>query len=264
MATTITESTTPSAPDSPPPRRRRMDPIRKTALIAGTAYLITFVAVFTLGLYGPVHEAGYITSSGSDTGVIIGGILEVIVALAGIATAIVLFPVVKRQNESLAMGFVSTRLLEAATIFVGVASLLALVTLRQDGAGADAAVTGNAFVAVYDLTFLLGQGIMPAMNAFMLGTLLYQSRLVPRILPTLGLIGAPLLLFSLTGVLFDAWDRTSTIAAVFVLPIAIWEFSLGVYLVVKGFRPEAVDRLARRPDPIWGEYEPAGEAAVTG
>ena len=112
-------------------------------------------------------------------------------ALAGIGTAVALFPVLKRQNEGVALGFVGSRVLEAGTIFAGVACLLTVVTLRQAGAGADALVTGHALVAMYDRMFLLGQSFMPAVNALLLGSLLYQSRLVPRVLPLIGLIGAP-------------------------------------------------------------------------
>lgn len=264
MATATAAPTAPTIPATPAPREPRTDPIRRTSLIAGVLYLITFVSIPTLALYGAVHEADFIVGAGSNTAVVVGGILELIVALAGIGTAVVLFPVLKRQHEGLAMGFVGSRILEAATIFVGIASLLTIVTLRQDGAAADATVTGDALVAMYDRTFLLGQSILPAVNALLLGSLLYQSRLVPRALPTLGLIGAPLLLIAQSGVLFDLWGRTSPVTAIFVLPIAIWEFSLGVYLVSKGFRPSAVDRLARRPDPQWSAYEPGkpGETAI--
>ena len=125
-----------------------------------------------------------------------------IVALAGIGTAVALYPVVKRQNEGVALGFVGARTLEAATIFAGVVSLLAVVTLRQAGAGAGALVTGQALVGLYDWTFLLGQSLMPAVNALLLGSLLYQSRLVPRVLPLLGFIGAPLLVASTIATLF--------------------------------------------------------------
>jgi hypothetical protein len=148
--------------------------------------------------------------------------------------------VVKRQNEAVALGFVSARVLEAATIFVGVASLLAVVTLRQAGAGADALVTGRALVALYDRMFLLGQSLIPALNALLLGSLLYQSRLVPRVLPVLGFIGAPLLVASDLAVLFGVVERVSALPAIATLPIALWEFSLGVYLTVKGFRPSPI------------------------
>jgi hypothetical protein len=162
------------------------------------------------------------------------------VALAGIGTAVVLYPVVKRQNEAVALGFVSARVLEAATIFVGVASLLTVVTLRQAGAGADGLVAGQALVAFYDRVFLLGQSFIPALNALLLGSLLYQSRLVPRVLPLLGFIGAPLLVASDVAVLFGLVERVSALPAIATLPIALWEFSLGVYLVVKGFRPSPI------------------------
>src|SRR2546428_6212603 len=156
-----------------------MSPLRKTALVAGVFYLLTFVSIPTLFLYGPVRGANYIIGPGPDTSAIIGGILEIIVALAGIGTAVTLFPVVKRQNEGVALGFVGSRVLEAATIFAGVACLLSVVTLRQAGAGAEALVIGHALVAMYDRMFLIGQSFIPAVKALLLGSLLYPSRLVP-------------------------------------------------------------------------------------
>jgi hypothetical protein len=221
-------------------KRAPVNSLRKTALVAGVFYLLTFVSIPTLTLYGPVHDPNYIVGPGSNTAVLVGGVLEVIVALAGIGTAVVLHPVVKRQNEAVALGFVSARVLEAATIFVGVASLLAVVTLRQAGAGPDALVTGQALVALYDRMFLLGQSFIPALNALLLGSLLYRSRLVPRVLPVVGFVGAALLLASDVAVLFGLWDRVSALSAIAALPIALWEFSLGVYLVVKGFKPSPI------------------------
>ena len=217
-----------------------MSPLRKTALVAGVFYLLTFVSIPTLVLYGPVKGANYILGPGPDTAVIIGGVLEIIVALAGIGTAVTLCPVVKRQNEGVALGFVGSRVLEAATIFAGVASLLSVVTLRQAGAGAAGLVSSQTLVALYNRTFLIGQSFMPAVNALLLGSLLYQSRLVPRVLPLLGFIGAALLVASDIGVLFNLWGQTSAVAGLAALPIALWEFSLGVWLVVKGFKPSPI------------------------
>jgi Domain of unknown function (DUF4386) len=173
-----------------------MDSQRKTALVAGVFYLITFISIPTLALYGPVkNHRDWILSSGGHTAVLAGGFLEVIVALAGIGTAVTLCPVLKRQNDGVALGFVAARVLEATMIFTGAVSLLSLVTLQQAGAtGANAAAlvtTGASHVAVYNWTFLLGQSLMPGINALLLGSLLYRSRLVPRIIPVLGLIGAP-------------------------------------------------------------------------
>jgi len=224
------------------------DSARRTALVAGTFYLITFAAsIPALLLLSPVLDnADYIVSSGSDTRVLWGCFLDVVNALACIGTAVALFPVLKRQNEATALGFVTSRVLEAAVILIGVVSLLAVVTLRQGNAGAtgaDAATlvtVGASLVAVRDWTFLLGPGLMPALNALLLGSLLYRSRLVPRIIPAMGLLGAPLLLAAATATLFGYIDQVSAWSAVATLPVAAWELSLGVWLVVKGFRPSPI------------------------
>lgn len=212
---------------------------RKTALAAGILYLITFVSIPTVALYAPVRDLNYIVGSGPDNPVIFGGILEIIVALAGIGTAVALYSVVKRQNEAFALGFVGSRTLEAATIFAGVVSLMTMVTIRQSGAGAEGLFTGRALLAMYDW-FHLGQTIMPAVNAVLLGSLLYQSRLVPRILPLLGFIGAPLLVANAILIMFGISGTPLTLTTLGVIPIAVWEFSLGVWLVVKGFYPTAI------------------------
>jgi hypothetical protein len=212
--------------------------LRKIALAAGVLYLLTFVSIPTAFLYAPISNPNYIVSPGSDTGVILGAVLEIIVALAGIGTAVALYPVVKRQNESLALGFVASRGLEACTIFADVVCLLALVTLRRAGAGADALVTGKALVALYTW-FKLGQNLMPAVNDLLLGYLLYKSRLVPRVLPLLGFIGAPLLLANTVVTMFGITGPIFVLTGIGFLPVAIFEFSLGVWLTVKGFNPTA-------------------------
>lgn len=212
---------------------------RKLSLAGGILYLITFVSIPTVTLYAAVRDANYMIGSGSDNAVILGGILELIVALAGIGTAVALYPIVKRQNESLALGFAASRTLEASTIFAGVVSLMTMVTLRQTGAGAEGLITGRALLAMYDW-FHLGQTLMPAANAALLGTLLYQSRLVPRILPLLGFIGAPLLVANVIVVMFGITGPLLTLTTLGVIPIAVWEFSLGVWLTIKGFYPTAL------------------------
>ncbi|WP_221934744.1 DUF4386 domain-containing protein [Georgenia yuyongxinii] len=231
---------TTTAPTTAIPRRAPMDPLRKTSLAAGVLYVLTFVSIPTLALYGAVKSPGYLTGPGPDTSALLGGALETVVALAGIGTAVVLYPVVKRQNQSVALAFVGTRVLEAATIFAGIASLLTIVTLRQAGAGAEASGVAQALVAQYDWLFRLGQSTIPAANALLLGSLLYRSGLVPRILPLIGLIGAPILVLSNVAVVLGLWGQVSATAAIAALPIAAWEFSLGVYLIVKGFRPSPI------------------------
>ena len=123
---------------------------------------------------------------------------------------------------------------------VGVACLLTVVTLRQAGVGPEGLVTGHALVGLYDQLFLLSQSTIPAFNALMLAPLLYWSRLVPRVLPTVGMIAAPLLLTGTAAVLFGVIERGSPLQLVLGIPIALWEFSLGVYLVVKGFKPSPI------------------------
>jgi hypothetical protein len=146
----------------------------------------------------------------------------------------------KAFGERRALGFVGVRVLEAAGIFAGIASVLTMVALRRAGVGEAGLVTGQALTGLYDSVFLISQGLIPAVNAVLLGTLLLRSRLVPRVLPVVGLTGAVLLVVSDIGVLFDAWGRQSAVAASAALPIALWEFSLGVYLLVKGFRAQPV------------------------
>jgi hypothetical protein len=247
--TTTTRTT--SAPTHAP-----MSSLRKTALVAGALYVLTFVSIPTVALYGAVKTPGYVAGPGPDTPALIGGALEVIVALACIGTAVALYPVIKRQNEGVALAFVGARVLEAATIFAGIASLMTIVTLRQAGAGAEASGIAQALVAQYDWLFRLGQSTIPAVNALLLGSLLYRSGLVPRVLPVLGMVGAPLLIASNVGTVLGLWGPVSVLTAIAVLPIALWELSLGVYLIVKGFRPSPITAglLAGRTSPA----SPAG------
>lgn len=228
-----------------PSSQRKMSSQRKISLAAGLLYLLTFVSIPTLTtLYVQVKGANYITGAGPDTAVIIGGILEIIVALAGIGTAIVLFPVLKKQSEGLALGLVASRVLEASTIFVGVAFLLSIVTLRQVGAGAEALVTGHALATLYDRIFLLGQSFMPAVNDLLLGYLLYKSGLVPRALSLIGLVGGPILVVGYLAILFGLIGQHAPLAGLFALPVALFEFSLGIWLTFKGFNPSAITSLS--------------------
>ena len=243
-----------------------MDRLRKTAMLAGGLYLVTFAASIPARFFflDPVlSDSGYIVGSGADTRVLVGGLLDMVNALACIATAVVLFKVVKRQSQTLALGFVASRLLEAAIISIGVVSLFAVVTLRQDlagTAGADEASlvpVGAALVAVYEWTFLFGPNVLAAVNALLLGTLMYRSGLVPRAIPLMGLIGAPLLLASVLGVVFGTHDLAAGQHVIAAAPIALWELSLGVYLVVKGFKSSPITARAVPPTPRNLEMSPA-------
>lgn len=212
---------------------------RKYSMAAGVFYILTFVSIPTLSLYMSVHSPNYILGPGPDTPVFIGGLLELIVALTGIGTAVALYPVLKRQNQGLALGLVACRTLEASTIFAGVAFLLSVVTLRQTGAGPNALPTSLALVTLYDRIFLVGQSFMPAITDFLLGLLLYQSRLVPRALSLIGIVGAFLLVFGDIAVVSGLIEQRSPSTLLAAVPVAVFEFSLGILLVVKGFNSSA-------------------------
>lgn len=227
--------------------RTPMDSDRKTALVAGALYIITFVgSIPALALYHDIlKDPNYILGHASDAGVRVSALLEIICALSGIGTAVVLHRVVRRYSQTRALGFIASRVWEAAMICVGVMSVLAIVTLHHDATGASAATASSlvgparALVALHDWTFLVGPGLAPAISAMCLASVLYRTRLVPRIIPTLGLIGAPMLVVSSVATLFGVFDQVSSAAFVLALPIATWEFSLGVWMVVKGFKPSA-------------------------
>ncbi|MBL7864791.1 MAG: DUF4386 domain-containing protein [Cyclobacteriaceae bacterium] len=215
----------------------RMSPLRKTALVAGVIYLLTFISIPTLTLYIPIHDPAYILGSGSDSGIIIGTILEIIVALGGIGTAVVLYPVLRKQNESAAMGLVGARILEASTIFVGIAFLLAAVKLKQSGAGPDAVVTANTMAILYDRIFLIGQSFIPAVDDLLLGFLLLRLGVIPKTLAWIGIVGGFLLPVSDVLILFNFLEQRAPESMVFAIPVAVFEFSLGLYLIFNGFRP---------------------------
>lgn len=231
-----------------------MDTTRKAALAAGLFYFATFIfSLPALGLYGGVlDDPTWVLAAGPDGEVLWGGVLEILTALTGIGTAVAVYPVIRRFGPGRALGFVASRTLEAAMIFTGVAAVLAVYTLRQSGGDPVAlTTTAGGLVAIKDWTFLLGPGIAAVINAGCFATVLYQSRLVPRWIPTLGLIGAPLLAISLITTLFGGWEQASPPAFVLVIPIAVWELSVGAYMTFKGFRsaPDA-ERQSTGDDPM--------------
>jgi hypothetical protein len=224
---------------------------RRLAFAAGVFYLLTFVfSIPAYFLYEPVlTDPRYIVGSGgADTRIIGGALLELLTALAGIGTAVAVYPVIRRQSEALSLGFVTTRMYEAAVMVIGVIALLAVVSLRPTGASADTddgsmIAVGQMLVAVRDHTARLGPGLAPALNALCFGYVLYRSRLVPRIIPALGLIGAPLLLVSVTARIFGLIGDQSEIAALLLPPIFFWELSVGVWMTFKGFNSSALTAL---------------------
>jgi Domain of unknown function (DUF4386) len=224
-----------------------VDSARRTAFITGLLFIITFITSIpaALILYTDVLDnvSKYIGASGNDTAVPLGAFLEMLLIIANIGTALWLFPILKRQHEPLALGYVAARIVECTFIAIGLVSLLAVVTLRQDVTGSAGSLTaaGESLVAIHDWTFLLGPGwVVGVGNGLILGYLMYRSGLVPRGMAILGLIAGPVLLIGGTAALFDVIDKDSALKALAALPEAAWELSLGIYLMAKGFKPSPI------------------------
>jgi hypothetical protein len=221
------------------------------ARVFGVLYLITFIASIPAFFifYAPVlNDPRYIVGAGADTSVAFGAFLEMIVIIANIGTAVVLYPILKRQNEILILGYVTARIIESTFIAVGLLSLLTIVTLRQEAtAGADAAsllTAGKSLVALHDWTFLLGPGFMVGVgNGLILGYLMYTSALVPRGFAVLGLVAGPVLCASGLGVLFGVIEAGGVVQSIATIPEFLWELSLGIWPIVRGFNPSAIARL---------------------
>jgi hypothetical protein len=220
------------------------------ARVFGILYLITFItAISAYFFYVPVlDDPRYILGGGADNSVAFGAFLELILIIANIGTAVVLYPILKRQNEILILGYVTARVMECVFIAVGILSLLTVVALRQGAAaGADAAsllTAGESLVALHEWTRLLGPGFMVGVgNGLILGYLMYRSGLVPRGMAVLGLIGGPLIIASGVGVLLGVIEEGGVVQGIATIPEFFWELLLGVWPIVRGFDPSAIARL---------------------
>ena len=230
---------------------------RRTAAGAGVLFVITFVgAIAGVLLYGPIlTDPGYITGSGEDARVRWGALFELITIVANIGTAVVLFPIVRRQNEAVALGYVAARVIECTFMAIGIVCLLAVVSLRIDPPTSDAGsltAVGASLVAVRDWTFLLGPGLLGAGlgNGILLGYLMYASGLVPRRMAILGLVGGPLVCLSGIAVLLGVIDQGGTWQGLATIPEILWEASLGLWLISKGFDPSRPADLESRTDTL--------------
>jgi hypothetical protein len=218
-----------------------MNEDQRAARIFGVLFIITFItSIIGLALYQPVLDdpAGYIAGGGKDNEIYLGAFLELFLIISNVGTAVVLYPIARRQNETLAMGFVAARIIESVFIAAGIIFVLGLVSLRHDSP--DASDLAVSLAALKDWTFLFGPGfIVPWGNGLILGYLMYKSGLVPRRMAWLGLIGGPLLLISSIGTLFQWWDAGTTIPAILVIPEFIWEAFIGIYCAGWGFRKDS-------------------------
>ncbi|HEY5197798.1 MAG TPA: DUF4386 domain-containing protein [Solirubrobacteraceae bacterium] len=212
-----------------------MQPLRKTALLAGVFFLATEVtSIAGLALYGPVlHHPDYIVSAtGQDSRVLLGAFFEVLLVIAMIGTAAMLFPVVRRQNERIARAYRAVRYFEAAVIVVGILSIVSIVALRQNASLA----TGKSLLWLHDATFLLGPGFAIGLNSGLLAYLMYKSQLIPRAIAVLGMVGGSVIFASSFAVLTGLYEQTSTVGTAMALPVFAWEVSFAIWMIAKGFK----------------------------
>ena len=240
-----------------------MTSFRKTALVGGILYLVTFVgSIASAILVGPaLNDPNYILGAGADQQIGLGGILELVNVFGLIGCGIAFFSVVRRVHEGLAVGYLATRLFEGAIITISVVGLLSIMTLHQQvAAGADGEAlvpVAAALVAVRNWAIVIGSNMAP-FNALMLGTALYRARLVPRWMPALGLVGAPLLISFVIGNILGIAQTGTLFHAVAVLPFFIWELVLGLWLTFKGFNDDSPIAVAER-----ARQAPAAALAAT-
>lgn len=212
---------------------------RFRAKMAATMYFISWVgSIAGLIFYGPVlKNSNYLSGGASDKQIILGAMLEVICGFANIGCAVVLYPIVKRANESLALAYVALRTLESAVILVGVLPMLAIVSLRQmTGSSAGLNDLGTTMVALHNWSFILGPNIVCGVNTFVLAYALFKSGLVAKFIPVLGLVGGTLTFISGSLQLFGGLAQNSAGTAALSIPVFAWEISLASFLFFKGFR----------------------------
>jgi hypothetical protein len=225
---------------------------RNTALATGVLFILTFItSIGGVLAYGPIlSDPNFITGAGPDTRVFLGAFLELLLIITNIGCALVLFPLLKRQNEVFALGYVAARLVECTFILVGLLSVLAIVTLRTKAAGADAGslvTVGRSLLAIHDWTFLLGPGFADGIGTgAILGWLMYRSGLVGRRMALFGVIGGPLLAASGAAVLLGLIPQGGAVQGIATIPEIIWEAFLGLYLTFKGFKPAPILALESR------------------
>jgi hypothetical protein len=219
----------------------------------GVLFILTFItSIGAVLAYGPIlSDANYITGSGEDSRVLVGAFLDLALIVTNIGCAVVLFPLLKRQNEALALAYVAERIVEGTFILIGLLSLLAIVTLRQNASGAAPATLvaiGKTLLGIRNWTFLLGPSFADGIGTgAILGYLMYRSGLVGRRMALFGLIGGPLLVVAAVAVLLGVIGDGSPARSLLTVPEIIWEAFLGLYLTFKGFKASAVSALYSRP-----------------
>ncbi|MGN6102256.1 MAG: DUF4386 domain-containing protein [Devosia sp.] len=221
--------------------------------LTGLFFLLTYATSIppVLTLYVPaLSDPTFVLGGSPDVGLTWGAILEMFLILFNVASAVAIYPVLKRRFPVLSLAFVGARLTESMFIGMGIVAILALGTLRAQAGDADPAaltVVGQALVALHDWTFRMGPGVVVGFgNGIILGYMMWKTRLMPRFLSILGLVGGPALLAGSAGVMLGYFDFGSTIHSLSVAPEFLWELLLGIWLLARGFAPAALDQLDAR------------------
>jgi hypothetical protein len=216
---------------------------QKRARWFGVLYLLTFItSIPALALYEPAlrHPVAFVAGSGNVNNIYFGALLELLLILANIGTAVVIVPIMRRRFEDLAIGYVTARIVESTFILVGILAMLAIATLQQETAGAAEATVAYTLAAIKDWTFILGPGWMVGWgNGLILGYMMYRTRLVPRAATWLGLVGGSLIILTGTIAMFGGGHPSGTLQGLATIPEAAWELFLGVYCTIWGFKRDA-------------------------
>jgi hypothetical protein len=202
------------------------------------ATFLTAIPAYFIGYARILEDPSLITGTGTDptAGLATAATLEILLIIANVATAVVAYPILKRESEIGAVGYLSARLVEGIFIAIGIVSALSFLLMRQEATATDPAF-GEAFVATYYRAFLVGPGFMAGFaNGVILGFMMYRSGLVPRGMAMLGLVGGPLVMVTGIAVMFNVIERGGAVQSIATIPEFVWELSLSIYCIVKGFR----------------------------
>jgi len=226
--------------------------LQRTGRIFGWLFIGTFITsiparlLFIHGVGASWSDMHFVPGDTSTASLKLGAILEFGLIVTQIGTAVVIYPLVRRQSETVSLGYVAARVMESVFAAIGLTSILTVVSVADalrgaGGIGATAlGIQGNSLVHTYEWAFQWGPGLVAGIgNGLMLGYLMYRSALVPPRMALLGLVGGPLLILCFVLVLCGVFENGSGPSGLLTLPEAAWELSLGIYCAWKGFRPES-------------------------
>lgn len=216
---------------------------KSNAKITGWLFIVAAVSsIIGLKLYDPIlSDNNFIVSANNHYNqIIFGAINELILVASATGTGIMLYPLLKRYNESMGIGYLSFRMLEAVFIIIGLLSILTVLSISEsyvDGAITDKANAQNlglSFISLHKWTFMLGPNFMLSINTFIYSFVFYKTKIIPSNLARLGLLASFLIMTAAILELFGVIQQISTWGILLALPIALYEMTLAIYLITKG------------------------------